>query len=177
VGNNIVQEFLLNKRQFELRETPQVYYLKKYPLTENLNIILVVVFNDYDIKFAKYLYFQDKYCCFEVMPEKIHNCKNVTELFEYVKHYDTPIPSSSLYNQLQIFKETNSDKLFKLQAESNELLKTVTGAQRAMSMFDRESADYARLSNKLNNIQTKLTRNTKEIGILELVQKDLNQFS
>ena len=171
---NIVQEFLLNKRNFELKESPQIHYCKFYPLTEKLNITTVVLFQDYDIKFAKYLYFQDKYCCFEIMPEKTHNCKNITELFEVIKYYDTPIDIGSLSGQLQAFKAISLDKVFRLQTEANELSKTVISAQRALSMFDRSSPDWSRLANKLNNAQNKLIRNTKEIEILMEVQKDLN---
>jgi hypothetical protein len=169
---NIIQEYLINKRKFELLEKPIVHYKKRNFITDNLSIDLIIVFKDYEITFGQYLYFRD-YCCFALMNEQNHKCQNVTQLFDLVKTYDRPISLETINNQLQGYRVIASQKTANLQKENYELVEKVTAAQRASSMFSRGSADYKNLTAKLNNLQAKLNRNQKEIEILTKVAKEL----
>lgn len=173
---NIIQEFLVNKRGFSLKESPIIHYRKDFPLTSNLNVTLVIVFKDYTITFAKYLYYQDQYCCFDVMPEMNHTCQNVTEVLELIKKYDNNFTNTDFVNQIKSYISTSKEKLSKLSNECNELMKTVTGSQRAMSMFTPNTPDWRAIGNKLNNAQIKLAKNNKEIEVLHKVYKELSNY-
>jgi hypothetical protein len=169
---NIVQDFLINKRLFQLQSKPIVHYSKKLEVVPNFTANLIIVFKDYDITFGKYLYFGD-YCCFALEPEETHNCKNVTDLFKLIKVFDSLISPEKLQEQLISYKNIIINKISTLSQDNNNLLTKLSAAQRSLGIFARTSSDYGAVANKANNLQNSVTRNQREIDVLNQVLSSL----
>lgn len=173
---NIVQEYLINKRGFELFDKPVIHYKKAIPLTDKLSVNLIIVFKDYDITFGKYLYFEN-FCCFALADEKTHSCQNVTQLFDLVKVYDQPVKASDIKQQLSAYEVTARQRLSTLSQENSELVQKVSTTQRSVSMFTQNTSEWKGLTNKLNFFQGTLNRNNKEVDILSKVINEIKTLT
>lgn len=168
---NIVQKFLLEKRFFSYSETPMPHYKKIFYIREDINIVLILIFKDYEVIVNRYLYFGDKYCGFELDEERRKRFQNITDLFDFITKYDSETGSEVKNLNFAKYKQMAYQKITLLEQETQKLLLKVTAMQRAKASYENQTADKRTYSQQINLNQKQINRNKLEIETLtKLVQ-------